>query len=193
MSNAPDIDQFFRKYSLFVRKNAREDIRTTYTELREVPAFKGLDKDEMWFVWLMRCVCSPYNDLPDEKKVQDCVNIAFGHNPQKKAAREIAYNQLEFPRALRTAMEQMESFELTHRLKMLLSCETALNKMMRNMRDPSIEPEKFAKVVKDSVEAMQEISAFIEGGKFGIVDDESDEMEDLQEELANYHKSKTKA
>lgn len=193
MSTSPDLDQFLRKYSLFVRKNAREDIRTTYPELKDVAAFKGLDKDEMWFVWLMRCVCSPYKDLTDEKKVEDCTALAFGHNPQKKAAREIGYRQLDFPRVIRTAFEQMEEFELSHRVKMLLAVEKALNRLMKNIHDDSIEPEKFAKVVKDSVASMHEISAFIEGGKFGVVDDESEEMSDLSDELANYHKLKVKA
>lgn len=193
MNTNPDLDQFLRRYSLFVRKNAREDIRTTYPELKDVAAFKGLDKDEMWFVWLMRCVCSPYKDLPDEKKVGDCTALAFGHNPQKKAARDIAYNQLEFPSVLRTAMEQMEVFELSHRVKMLLACEKALNRLMKNIHDDTIDPEKFAKVVKDSVASMHEISSFIEQGKFGVVDDESDEMSDLSDELANYHKLKVKA
>lgn len=193
MNTNPDLDLFLRRYSLFVRKNAREDIRTTYPELKDVPAFKGLDKDEMWFVWLMRCVCSPYKDLPDEKKVQDCTNLAFGHNPQKKAAREIGYIQLDFPRVIRVALEQMEVFELSHRVKMLLSCEKALNRLMKNMHDESIDPEKFAKVVKDSVASMHEISSFIEQGKFGVVDEESEEMSDLADELASYHKMKVKA
>lgn len=183
-----DLQLLCKRYSLF-RPKGKENMKDTYPELADYPPFKSLDREDMKFVWLMRCEASPFADTVDEKKWEECVDIAY----HRKASRKKEdYKNLNFPEEIRKAFDQMSVFELSHRVKMLMSCEAAMNQMMENLHKGDADPEKFAKMSKDSIAAMREISAFIEKGNFGVTEEPEDQLADLREELTKYHKDITK-
>jgi hypothetical protein len=127
-----------KRYLLLVPKNAK-DLRVQYPFLKEYPELSsGIKSNDLLFVWWFSCVCSPYYDEPEEKKLAKCIDAAYSSQAQREAKTEeflpSGSGAPKFPESIRMAIRRMESLNLSARMDMMITtrnvvenCKKVLN------------------------------------------------------------------
>lgn len=166
-------DQIAKGYLIFVPRNGREMTRD-YPELKGIPEFKKITSTELVFVWFFRCTMSPYYDIPDEKKVEKCIEHAFPTKQQRDAKRE-EYTSLRFSDGMKAAFKRMEAFNGAARIEDYLyirqvrqNCKAIMGKDVTRMSQE--EEFNYTKSLPSAMKAMLETTKILEGGGFGVVE-----------------------
>lgn len=99
-----------------------KDMRIEYPELNDIPEFEGLSGTELKFVWYWSNRTSPYCGMKNIKfKTTKCISASFGDGAKKEQYSRYMANS--FPEKIRIAMDRMERFSPSTRLRAKLTIE----------------------------------------------------------------------
>ena len=114
-----------------------KDIRIEYPELAEVEEFADLKTAELLFVWYYANRSSPFYYVKNDRhKISNCIYHSFGKELTKEDKGK--YQSRNFPQKIRDAIERMEHYNPSVRLKAKLTIERIfLN--LQNMTEVSKE------------------------------------------------------
>ncbi len=155
-----------------------------YPELAEYSEFKrsSINANDLMFVWFFRCSASPYYEVPDEKKLDDCIAASYSSEGQRSEKMEL-FKNLRFPDNIKAAMRRMERFNTTARVEDYLyvrqvraNCKEILGQDVSRMN--ADEKEKYTRTLPAAMKAMLETTRFIEAGGEGVTEQETDPYDD---------------
>lgn len=182
-----------KRMLLFVPRN-EQDLRRDFKELATYPEFRrtSISAQELMFVWFMRNELSPFHGIPDEKKVNDSIELSFPTKQQQETKKE-QYKDRNFSDNIKAAFKRMETFNASARMEDYLhikqvrsNCKTILARDVKSMT-----PEEQSQYTKDASVAMKlmlETSKTLEMGDFGITEEE-DNGGDISGWLTNFRSS----
>lgn len=99
-----------------------KDMRIEYPELNDIPEFEKLKGTELKFVWYYSNRTSPYYTIRNPKmKVLKCMELAFGGNISSDM--NSRYQAGNFPEYIRIAMDRMQRFSPSTRLRAKITIE----------------------------------------------------------------------
>lgn len=101
------------------------DLRLDYPELFEYSAFEELTPKEVLFVWYFGNRTSPYYLITDKKKKLDlCIKASFGYLSDDDY---YYYSNGKMPPQISIAIEQMQKFNPSYRLRAKMGIEKIFN------------------------------------------------------------------
>lgn len=190
------VQELCRKNYLLFAPRRSNDLKKEYDELAENPAFKPLSKEEMLFVWYMRCPTSPFEEYDDEVKLEPSIQLAWQDEAQREH-RRTEYKE-DYPTKIAVAMQEMSKFDLPHRLlnrKYAESFYATLSDIAktRPFEDGLLDvaqAKAYADMTKSVIGSMREYSTLLEGGSaFGITEDDGLIKLKAGEALRAFHQS----
>ena len=178
-----------KNYVLFGQKT-EFGLKNDYPELETDPAFAGLGKYEMRFVWAMACASSPFQVIDnDEQKIRACVHYAYPEKHQKSRTSEFLNT---IPENVRRGMGRMKDYNMQGRVIEYLMMKQARDNIVSIINQDitgatAEEKKEYLDQVKVAQNIMIDQRKRIEGLNMGI----SEEHETLNKEaidvLALYH------
>ncbi len=173
-----------KNYLLFAPRNGR-DLRSQYRELADYPEFhqSAIKTHDLLFVWWMKCTMSPFVDIPDESEKRElCILAAYATESQRShKANEFKSG---YPNYMQAAMKRMETFNMAARVETLLYTRTVRENCAKMLAadvdrmDPA-EQESYAKRTPGLWKLLQDTTATIEQGAFGVVERELTIVEEV--------------
>lgn len=111
---------------MYMFRPTDRDLRIEYPELSKVREFSELNTKELKFVWYYANRTSPYYTATkgDRTKILGCIKNSFGNSLKEKNTGE--YNKYvsgNFPQKIRIAIDKMERFNPTARLRAKMAVE----------------------------------------------------------------------
>lgn len=154
-----------------------KDLRVQYPEMYEFPEFSRSrlkHGDDVLFVWWFRASTSPYYDLPDERKLEMCINRSYKSEARRSAKLE-EFRNLKFPEEMKAAMKRMESINASARIEnyaQLLAVRSNCQKMLKVDVAKLTDEEKDAWTKRAPAlwKMLQDTQRDIERGAFGVSD-----------------------
>jgi hypothetical protein len=120
------------EFSVFNPKSARV-LYEDYPELREYKQLKGLNVNELLFVWFYACQASPFYVIMNKRKrVEECMKQTFLKNPNKPSIQlkdKEAYFNGKFPDRIQSAIDVMSKFRIGPRIRAKISAEIAFENL----------------------------------------------------------------
>lgn len=172
----------YNRYALFQPRNKR-NMLSDYPELKNLKEFTDLENPKkMVFVWYYACKVSPARDLHDDKeRIRYAVSRAWNNRPPAGLLDE--YLAHRWGVDVDDAIARMASYEPELRIRLKLACARHLqdfeklvtekpeNTNFANMPD-------YIKIVKSSLELIQQMIPIAEGKAIGVTDIGEDDMDD---------------
>lgn len=130
-------DAIQRGLVVFAPKDAR-NLREQYPTLKALPQFDKLSTEDMLFVWLFRCSCSPLDGYSDKEKLHLCIDLAWQSEEvrEKKKQTWAGAKKGVFPPSYQAAFETMGGFNTSAMILRYQSAKTLLNNMMEIIMSP---------------------------------------------------------
>jgi len=186
-----------RRYLVGAPKNEK-DLRIQYPELYDYPEFSRSrlrNADDLLFVWWFRCATSPYYDLPDERKLDMCINRAY-RSEARRAAKVEAFGTLKFPDEIKAAMKRMESINTGARVEnyvRLLNLRSNCHKMLDADVTKMSEEDKDAwtKRAPSLWKMLQDTQRDLERGAYGVVDVEDTAVDEDDGAVKDFRNEQT--
>tara|TARA_R100000808_G_C2154309_1_gene165213 strand:- start:7317 stop:7886 length:570 start_codon:yes stop_codon:yes gene_type:complete len=114
-----------------------KDLRIEYPELMDIDEFRDLTPRELNFVWYFSNRTSPYSkEKNNKKKVELSIKRGFGENATHQL--RLDYVAGKFPEKIRKAVDRMERFNPSARMKAKQSVEKIFDRL-RQLVDVSPE------------------------------------------------------
>lgn len=172
------------------------DIRKEYPELDRFEEFgrAKINQHEMRFVWWMSCQGSPFFDIPEADKLDACIDLSFPTDQQREA-RRAEYRDCRFPSKIKAAMDRMAAFNQAARAMNYVMAQRMYHQLSQNLQSAAAsgDPSEYPKVAKDSMSAMAQATAMLEGLGSGITqeDDKLNEARNSAGALRRFHQNRT--
>jgi hypothetical protein len=187
------IDILVSKRFLVGVPKSEKDLRVQYPDMFDYPEFKRdamRNADDVLFVWWFRCACSPYYDLPDEKKLEKCIARAYKSEERKKLKKDEFLN-LKFPDNMKAAFKRMEAINIGARVENFLytkqvreNCKALLGKDVTKMAPE--EQEDWAKLAKIVWPMLDETTKVLERGAYGVTEAEDAALDEDDSALRDF-------
>jgi hypothetical protein len=180
-------------YLIYTPRNSRS-LLSQYPELSEFEEFKPhvLKPHDLLFVWYMRCETSPFDDVEDKDKLEECINKAYPTEQQRKA--KSAEFKNGFPDNIKMAMKRMESFNKHLRVENYLylrrvreTCKELLGQDPKSMDED--QKDAWAKRAPSLWKLMDETSKAIERGAFGVVEERKADINEMDGSVRAWRQS----
>lgn len=177
IENESVIEQLLSRRMIVGAPKSEKDLRVQYPEMYDFPEFsrtKLKHADDVLFVWWFRASTSPYYDLPDEKKLELCINRAY-KSDARRAAKLEDFGNLKFPDEMKAAFKRMESINAAARMEnymMLINIRASCHKML-NVDVSQLSPEDqdaWTKRAPSLWKMLQDTQRDLERGAFGVSD-----------------------
>lgn len=163
-----------RKLTLFQPRTAG-DIRKEYPELSRFDEFgrAQLNQHEIRFVWWYACQGSPFSDLPEEDRLDACIDLGFPTDTLRQAKRA-EYKDLRFPTKIKAAIDRMASLSLPARAMNYVMAQKMYEQLASNLKRAQTDddPAAYAKMAKDTLAAMEAATKMLEGMGSGVNEEE---------------------
>jgi hypothetical protein len=186
------VDMIRKEYVVFPLRSTK-DLNREYPELREYKEFEGLNNGELVFVWAWSCKSSPFLELPEEKRLEPCIEWAF-KTPQQREVKMKDYANMRFPDHIKAAIRKMEKFNPGLRIQMaadnlhlLKQCQMAIRQDITSATPDEVED--YMKTATLARKLMADIQKDIEGGNKGVEEVGNTMLMNLQGASAAFHKS----
>lgn len=167
-----------RRFLVGAPRNEK-DLRVQYPEMYDHPEFSRTrlkNADDLLFVWWYRASTSPYYDMPDEKKLERCINRAY-RSEARRAAKLEEFRGGRFPDELKAAFKRMESINAEARIenyaRLLMvraNCHKMLNADVSTMSEE--DKDSWTKRAPALWKMLQDTQRDIERGAYGVADAE---------------------
>jgi hypothetical protein len=187
------IDILVSKRFLVGVPKSEKDLRVQYPDMFDYPEFKRdaiRNSDDVLFVWWFRCACSPYYELPDEKKLEKCIGKAYKSEERKKLKKDEFLN-LKFPDNMKAAFKRMEAINVGARVENFLytkqvreNCKALLGKDVTKMAPE--EQEDWAKLAKIVWPMLDETTKVLERGAYGVTEAEDAALDEDDSALRDF-------
>jgi len=149
-------------YAVFLPGN--KSMKQDYHELATIDEFKDLIDKELRFVWYYANKTSAFSKMTPALKIKKCIESAFG-----KSLSEERYNNYlngEFEDYIKVAIEKMQSFNPSVRLRSYLAAHATLSNIEAMISVDSdnlfaMEPDEKAKYIKMAKDASDLIPSLI--------------------------------
>lgn len=183
-----------RRMLIFAPKN-NKDLRTLYPEMMEYREFRpeSIKVHDLLFVWYMRCSTSPYYDIEDDKKLEQCVRAAYPTAQQREI--KLAEFKERIPDNIKQAFKRMESFNAAARVENYLYTKMVRDncKKMLAVDVDLLDDEKkeaWAKLAPNIWKMLNETTKTLESGGFGVVDQEDTNIDEPDGTLRAFRQSR---
>lgn len=137
-----------KKYLFFVTD---KDLKIEYPELARIKEFKSLNSKELKFVWYHSNRTSPFYKVvqSERDKILLCIKEAFKVDVRGELESYLnKYISGNFPSTVKVAMERMERFRPSERLRAKISTE----KVFSNMEESLIISSELEEAMKTDIE-----------------------------------------
>jgi hypothetical protein len=144
-------------------------------------------------VWWFRCSASPYYDMEDAEKLENCVRISYPTEQQRES--KLKEFKTGFPDNIKSAFKRMESFNLGARVENYLytqrvreNCKEMLAVDIATM--DLEEQESWSKRAPGIWRLLEETSKTLEKGGFGVVEREQTVVDELDGSVRAFRQSR---
>lgn len=185
---------FLNKYSLF-KPRTLAGLKRDYPELRRVPEFNKLSKNELLLAWYYGCEASPLSEIQDKhKRMSRAIFYAYEKDGAVQLSKDVIrrYEDLELPHKLEVAIEKMAQYRMGPRVRQKKMVDKILNNFEKIIsmdvegpefknEDGEVDFDKVKKYVDASVNVsknMDKILAMAEGS-FGIYEEEGEDQDEI--------------
>jgi hypothetical protein len=190
------LDILVNKRFLVGVPKSEKDLRVQYPDMFDYPEFKRdaiRSSDDVLFVWWFRCASSPYYDLPDEKKLEKCIDRAYKSEERRRLKRD-EYQNLKFPENMKAAFKRMEAINVAARVENFLytkqvrdNCKALLGKDVTAMTPD--EQDAWAKLAKIVWPMLDETTKVLERGAYGVTEAEDAAIDEDDSALRDFRNS----